>query len=143
MNVPGITSPDMSATINGAIKAGWVYVGTTKNHTTGQIQWPETGAVVKFSTTPKSGGWKTVAQLIYDASGVDLRRKGSNRRSRKSMRIQADPQVEASRRKHAQTWEERQAEQAARLAAERIRAAEIEAIKASERRRREIEELMR
>lgn len=133
MNVPGITSPDMSATINGAIKAGWVYLGTAKNHTRGTIQWPSTGAIVHFSTTPKSGGWKTTAQMIYDASGVDLRRKGNSRRSRKNFARQVeDPQLEASRRRHAQ-------ERKAREARER----EIAALEAAERRRREIEGLMR
>lgn len=137
MNVPGITSPDMSATINGAIKAGWVYVGTSKNHTVGRIQWPATGAVVNFSTTPRSGSWKTAAQMIYDASGVDLRRKGSTRRSRKNFAKEAhDPQVEASRRRHADQFA---SEAAAREAWQR----EVAATAASERRRREIEELMR
>lgn len=103
MNVPGITSPDMSATINGAVKAGWVYIGTGKNHTVGRIQWPTTGAIVTFSTTPRSGGWKTVADMIFKESGVDLRRKGSNRRSRKNFRA-ADPQVEAARRKHRKRY---------------------------------------
>ena len=133
MNVPGITNPDMSATINGAIKAGWVYDGTAKNHTVGRIRWPRTGAVVNFSTTPRSGGWKTTAQMIYAESGVDLRRKGSNRRSRKNFTTpQQDAQVDASRRRHADEFA-RRAEQEKR----------VRALEEAERRRREIERLMR
>jgi hypothetical protein len=136
VNVPGITSPDMSATINGAIKAGWVYLGTAKNHTVGRIQWPPTEGVVSFSTTPRSGGWKTVAQMIYAESGVDLRRKGSNRRSRKNFANVSDPSIEAARRRHREQFETERAAEAARRR-------DIEATAASERRRREIEELMR
>lgn len=150
MNVPGITSPDMSATINGAVKAGWEYVGHGKNHTVGRIRWPKTGAVVTFSTTPKAGGWKSTADLIFKESGVDLRRKGSNRRSRKSPRAKVDAQVEASRRRHRRRWEanadEREAAQAAaREATERERARRQAAAdaEADERRRRSIEGLMR
>jgi hypothetical protein len=96
VNVSGITQSDMSTLINDAVEAGWVYVGTKSNHTVGQIMWPPTGAVVNFSTTPKSGGWKTTAQLIFTASGVDLRRKGNARRSRKKIETSGfDPALAA------------------------------------------------
>lgn len=144
VRVPGITNPDMSATINGAVAAGWEHVGTRSGHTTGVIRWPATGAEVTFSTTPRSGAWKYVAEDIYRASGVDLRRKGSNRRSRKNFaRASTDPQVEASRRRHAEAWDSKLEErEMARQEAE-LRRREIRAIQAAERRRREIEDLMR
>lgn len=85
MNVPGITNSDMSATINNAVKRGWVHLGTKKGHTVGQIQWPATGEIVNYSTTPKAGGWKTVADQIYKISGIDLRRKGNTAPIRKSL----------------------------------------------------------
>ena len=143
VNVRGITNADMSATINGAVKAGWVHLGTKSGHTVGQIQWPATGAIVNYSTTPKAGGWKTVAQMIYAASGVDLRRKGSNRRSRKPTGYVADPAIEASRRRHAETFEAKADERDAAKQAEMRRRADAERTAAAERRRREIEELMR
>lgn len=60
----------------------------------------------------------------------------NHRRSRKPTRTAADPEVEASRRRHADESEQKQAAKAKRDA-------EIRATEASERRRREIEELMR
>lgn len=144
MNVRGITNADMSATINGAVKAGWVHLGTKPGHTVGQIQWPKTGAIVNYSTTPKAGGWKTVAQMIYAESGVDLRRKGSNRRSRKNFsRREIDPQVEASRRRHAEAFAERASEREAQRMTEERRLAAARHAAEADRRRREIEELMR
>lgn len=59
----------------------------------------------------------------------------NHHRGRKSAKV-VDPQVEAARRRHA-------AEYQARLEGEQRRQTEIQATEAAERRRREIEELMR
>lgn len=143
MNVRGITNPDMSTLINGAVAAGWVHVGTKSNHTRGVIRWPATGEEVTYSTTPARGAWKSRANEIFQISGVDLRRHGSNRRSRKNFAVAVDPQVEASRRRHAEAWSKEEGAREAAAAAERQRQAEIRTIQAAERRRREIEDLMR
>jgi len=126
----GITCPDMRRIVREAIKGGWVFVRWTgTNHA--EIQWPPTGQVLRFGATPSVASWKSLATEITKVSGVEVWRKGNRKRSRKGYTT-VDPQVEAARVKHQSTY-------ALRLARER----QARALAAAERKRREIEQLMR
>lgn len=125
-----------------ALDKGWEWVGYTKSGHI-EIRWPATGALIHCATTPSDpNSWKAFAREVTKVSGVEVWRKGNKRRSRKPAN-RPDLQVEASRRRHAEQGRaavEREREQ--HLAARRRQAA-IEAAAESERRRRDIEFLMR
>lgn len=103
----------------------------------------EDGHRTSIPATPSEWRSTTNALAMLERIGGQKLPRPNHRKSRKSMRTETPAEVEASRRRHAQTWDEKCAERDRERAAEQARRAEIEAIKAAERRRREIEDLMR
>ena len=102
----------------------------------GHLVWEHPRGRVSTPATPSEwrGAKNAIAQLER-AAGTKLPRP-NHRRGRKPAAPAVDPQVEASRRKHAETYDEKCAER------ERQKA-QAAAAAAADRRRREIEELMR
>ena len=102
----------------------------------GHCVWEHPKGLVRLPATPSEWrGVKNAVAQMERIAGTKLARP-NHRRGRKSTAPTTDPQVEASRRKHAETYEEKRAEQ-------EQREAQARAFAAAERRRREIEDLMR
>lgn len=110
----------------------------------GHVTWVHpNGARYSTPATPSEyRGVRNSIAALERLSGCKLARP-NHRRSRKSFAIQADPEVEASRRRHAETFADKADERDAAKEAERARIADAQRTAAAERRRREIEELMR
>lgn len=94
------------------------------------------------ATPSEYRGRRNTIAALERMSGRKLPR-ANHRRSRKSFAVKADPEVEASRRRHAETFAARAAERDAARESEKRRQAAAEAEAAAERRRRDIESLMR
>lgn len=101
------------------------------------------GTRTSIPATPSEyRGRKNSIAALERLSGRKLPR-AKHRRSRKSFAVTADPEVEASRRRHAETFAEKADEREAARAAEQQRIVAAQQAAADERRRREIEDLMR
>lgn len=130
--------------IAAAEQLGW-QVGATNG--TGHIELTHPCGA-KYSTAATPSEWRGVKNSIADLerlSGQKLDRP-NHRRSRKTF-SQVDPEVEAARKKHAAEHAERlereEAQRRQTLADEKARLVAADQAKASERREREIQALMR
>lgn len=105
-----------------------------------------TGVTVAYGLHDGGNDWngpRNFAAAVQAACGCRLIEPRGRKKSRKSLRVLENPEVEASRRRHQTDWESKVTAREAEREAERLRAQDIAATKASESRRREIEELMR
>ena len=73
----------MRRVVRSALSSGWRWLGWSGT-THAQIQWPDSGAVLRFGCTPSVASWKTLATDIKKASGVEVWRKGNRKRSRRA-----------------------------------------------------------
>lgn len=137
-----IQCPDTRRVMREALDKGWEWVGYTKSGHV-EIRWPATGALLHCATTPSDrNSWKQFARNIEQVSGLLVVRKGNRRRSKKSTRVQVDPQIEASRRRHAAAQAAEVAQREAAEVARQCAALAAERAAESDRHRREIESLM-
>lgn len=104
------------------------------------------GATVAYGLHDGGNEWngpRNFAAEVQRICGCQLIEPRGRKRSRKSAATAVDPEVEASRRRHAERYEARLAEREAARQAEMDRRVAAERAAADDRRRREIEELMR
>lgn len=136
----GITCPDMRRVVREAIAGGWEWAGMTGT-THARLRWTD-GSTVSFGLTPSVASWKSLATDIKKISGVECWRKGNRKRSRKADQTSGFS-MGAARREAEQR--EKASREAARIhaAAERARQEAQRRAVAEERRRRDIEDLMR
>lgn len=142
---------DTRKVMAGALDAGWSWIGYTKSGHV-EIQWPATGQLLHCATTPSDpNSWKRFAVQIFKASGVDLRPKGNRRRSRKPSQGSdfslAQVRRDRSRGTSPSGWTSETPSQPREIASLERRRMQHQADAAraveAERRRRDIEDLMR
>lgn len=142
-----IQCPESRHIVELALDNGWEWMGFTKSGH-GQLRWPDTDQCIPFAATPsdKRYAWRQLARRIKSVSGLDFTQNGNRRRSRKNPN-QPDREVAASRARYQRQVEaqRRAAEHHQNAAAMAREQREAQAARAaeSERRRREIESLMR
>lgn len=110
----------------------------------GHIVWQHPNGA-RYSTPATPSEYRGVANSIAALERLSGRKidRPNHRRSRKNFAITTDAEVEASRRRHAETFAAKADERDAAKSAELARLADAKRTEAAERRRREIEELMR
>lgn len=110
----------------------------------GHLVWAHpNGARYSTPATPSEyRGVRNSIAALERLSGQKIDRP-NHRRSRKNFTDTTDAEVEASRRRHAETFAAKADERDAAKAAESARLADAKRTEAADRRRREIEELMR
>lgn len=124
-----------------ALDRGWEWIGYTRSGHV-ELRWPATDTRIHCATTPSdSNSWKQLARTIKRVSGVETWEKGNHRRSRKPRRG-PDPEVEASRRRHAAMLARREQQQREAREAERRQWLGARVAEVQEQHRLEIESLM-
>lgn len=126
---------------NAASALGFKFAGYDGS---GHIVWAHpNGARHSTPATPSEyRGVRNAIATLERLSGNKIDRP-NHRRGRKSVAFREDPEVEASRRRHSETFAAKLTEREEAQAAEAERRRAADAAAASDRRRREIEQLMR
>lgn len=140
-----VVSPDTRDLVARVEAIGWKFVGYDgSSHV---VLANTNGARTSIPATPSDYRSLTNCLAMLERLAGRKLPRPKHRKSRKAARVEVDAEVEAARRKHAEAHAERlEAAHAARAAAreaEARRAADARATADADRRRREIEELMR
>ena len=124
-----------------AKKLGYKFAGYDGS---GHIVWAHPNGA-RYSTAATPSEWRGVRNAIAALERLSGRKiaRPNHRRGRKSPAVQPDPEVEASRRRHAETFEAKAAERDRIKEAEALRLADAQRTAAAERRRQDLEALMR
>jgi len=123
----------------------WEDLGVRGNDL-GVLRHKPSGITVAYALHDGGNEWngpRNFAADVQKVCGCRLIEPRGRKTSRKSTAVIADPQVEASRRRHATEWEAASQARETERAAEASRRAAAERAESDERRRRDIESLMR
>jgi hypothetical protein len=123
----------------------WVVIGATGNDKV-VIQHRPSGATAAYCLHDGGNDWNGPRNFALDvqrACGCQLIQPRGRKKSRKSLRPAEDPQLEAARRKHAEEFQARADERDRLRAKEEARQISARVAAEQDRRRREIEDLMR